>query len=36
MTERTSVHRLQVATNLYRFIEDQVLPGTGVEPAAFW
>ena len=36
MTERTTVHRLQVATNLYRFIEDQVLPGTGVEPAAFW
>ncbi len=36
MTERTSVHRLQVATHLYRFIEDQVLPGTGVEPAAFW
>jgi malate synthase len=36
MTERTTVHRLQVATNLYRFIEDQVLPGTGVEPAVFW
>ena len=36
MTERTTAHRLQVATNLYRFIEDQVLPGTGVKPAAFW
>ena len=36
MTERTPVHRLQVATELHRFIEDQVLPGTGVEPAAFW
>ena len=36
MTERTTVHRLQVATELHRFIEDQVLPGTGVEPAAFW
>ena len=36
MTERTTVHRLQVATKLYRFIEDQVLPGTGVAPAAFW
>ncbi|MFT3718581.1 malate synthase G [Pseudorhodoferax sp.] len=36
MTERTTYHRLQVATNLARFIEDQVLPGTGVEPAAFW
>ncbi|MBX3644917.1 MAG: malate synthase G [Rubrivivax sp.] len=36
MTDRTTVHRLQVATNLYRFIEDQVLPGTGIEPAVFW
>ncbi|MBO9680657.1 MAG: malate synthase G [Acidovorax sp.] len=36
MTQRTSVHGLQVATNLYRFIEDQVLPGTGVDSAAFW
>jgi malate synthase len=36
MTERTTVHRLQVATELVRFIEDQVLPGTGVEPAGFW
>jgi malate synthase len=36
MTERTPVHRLQVATVLHRFIEQQVLPGTGIEPAAFW
>jgi malate synthase len=36
MTERTPVHRLQVATELHRFIEQQVLPGTGIEPAAFW
>ena len=36
MTARTSVHRLQVATELHRFIEDRVLPGTGVAPAAFW
>ncbi len=36
MTDRTLVHQLQVATELYRFIEDQVLPGTGVEPATFW
>lgn len=36
MTERTRTHRLQVATVLYRFIEDRVLPGTGVAPAAFW
>ncbi|MBV8604254.1 MAG: malate synthase G [Pelomonas sp.] len=33
---RQTVHRLQVATELYRFIEDRVLPGTGVASAAFW
>ncbi|RZJ23222.1 MAG: malate synthase G, partial [Haliea sp.] len=36
MTARTHVHGLQVATELYRFIEDQVLPGTGVDSSAFW
>ncbi|HYD97320.1 MAG TPA: malate synthase G [Noviherbaspirillum sp.] len=36
MTERTSVHGLKVATNLYRFIEDKVLPGSGIDSAAFW
>ncbi len=36
MTTRTTAHRLQVATPLHRFIDEQVLPGTGVEPAAFW
>ncbi len=36
MTERTTVHRLRVATELHRFIEQKVLPSTGVEPAAFW
>jgi hypothetical protein len=36
MTERTPAHGLQVATELYRFIEDQVLPGTGIASAAFW
>ncbi|NEX62828.1 malate synthase G [Noviherbaspirillum galbum] len=36
MTERTSCHGLQVATNLYRFIEDQVLPGSGIDSTAFW
>ena len=33
MTDRTPLHRLQVATVLQRFIDEQVLPGTGVEPA---
>ena len=36
MTERITLGRLQVAANLQRFIEDEVLPGTGVEAAAFW
>ncbi len=33
---RTTVHSLQVASVLHRFIEDEVLPGTGVAAAAFW
>ena len=36
MTDRTTVHGLQVATSLFRFVEDKVLPGTGVNGAAFW
>ena len=33
---RTTLHSLQVATPLVRFIDDEVLPGTGIQPAAFW
>ncbi|MFC3606534.1 malate synthase G [Stutzerimonas tarimensis] len=36
MSERVSLHGLQVAANLKRFIEDEALPGTGVEAPAFW
>jgi malate synthase len=36
MTARTSIHGLKVATELFRFIEDEVLPGTGVASASFW
>jgi malate synthase len=36
MTERITKNRLQVATNLCQFIEDKVLPGTGITPAKFW
>jgi malate synthase len=36
MTARTPIHRLQVASNLAQFIDQQVLPGTGVTPEAFW
>jgi malate synthase len=33
---RTTIHSLQVADALHRFIEDEVLPGTGVDSARFW
>ena len=36
MTDRTSLYKLQVATNLYEFIDKQVLPGTGVSSVTFW
>ncbi|MEK6667519.1 MAG: malate synthase G [Pseudomonadota bacterium] len=36
MSARTTVHGLQVATELFRFVEDQVLPGTGVDSVKFW
>ncbi len=36
MTQRTNCHRLKVASNLYRFVEDKVLPGTGISSAKFW
>ncbi|MBF6617186.1 malate synthase G [Pollutimonas thiosulfatoxidans] len=36
MTERTSCERLQVASELHQFIEQEALPGTGLTPAAFW
>jgi malate synthase len=36
MTTRTPLHRLQVATELQQFIDTQVLPGTGIDSAAFW
>ncbi|MCO5109217.1 MAG: malate synthase G [Burkholderiaceae bacterium] len=36
MTDRTTLHGLQVATTLQRFVDEQVLPGTGVDTDAFW
>ncbi|MDZ4058026.1 MAG: malate synthase, partial [Polynucleobacter sp.] len=36
MTARTQCHSLQVATPLYRFIEDKVLPGLGIDSKTFW
>ena len=35
-TPRTQAKGLQVATVLHQFIEDKVLPGTGVSPDTFW
>jgi malate synthase len=35
-TKRTQVRSLQVATNLYKFIETKVLPNTGVSSDKFW
>ena len=36
MTERVSVGGLRVAKPLHDLIENQALPGTGVDSAAFW
>ncbi|MDT0683968.1 malate synthase G [Roseicyclus sp. F158] len=36
MTDRVEKTGLQVATELAVFIEEQALPGTGVEPDQFW
>lgn len=36
MIQRTEVNGLQVATELYTFVNDEVLPGTGVSTDAFW
>jgi malate synthase len=33
---RTSTHGLQVATVLKTFVDEQVLPGTGLQSDAFW
>ncbi|MFQ3788797.1 malate synthase G [Halomonas sp. A29] len=36
MSERVTRHRLQVAAELDRFINDQALPGTGLDAERFW
>ena len=36
MTRRVEASGLQIDAQLYDFITDQALPGTGVEPAHFW
>jgi malate synthase len=36
MTERVTQQRLQIAANLHQFVENDVLPGTDIDSAAFW
>ena len=36
MEERVQVGGLSVAEALYRFVTEEALPGSGVEPRAFW
>jgi len=36
MTQRTQQHGLQVAANLTQFIEQEALPGTGLDADSFW
>ncbi|MAU84919.1 MAG: malate synthase G [Gordonia sp.] len=36
MSDRTNVNGLQVATVLYDFINNEALPGTGVDQNSFW
>jgi malate synthase len=36
MNERTTVFSLQVSNDLHDFINEEVLPGTGVDETAFW
>jgi malate synthase len=33
---RTRIHGLQVDSALHAFVNDEVLPGTGIDPAAYW
>ncbi|GGA96255.1 malate synthase G [Brucella endophytica] len=36
MSERIETDGLKVAKELYDFINEEAMPGTGVEPASFW
>ncbi|SHF28601.1 malate synthase [Modicisalibacter ilicicola DSM 19980] len=36
MSQRISRHRLQVASELDRFLNEEALPGTGLDADAFW
>ena len=36
MTDRITIGELRIAPALYNFANSEILPGTGVEPDAFW
>lgn len=36
MTERVQIGGIQVAKNLYDFVNSEAIPGTGIEPEKFW
>ena len=36
MSERIDCAGLQVAPEIHSLLENEILPGTGVEPSAFW
>ncbi len=36
MTDFVKCHRLKVAVNLHRLIEEDILPGTHLDTEAFW
>ncbi len=36
MSTRTRIHRLDVDIELHRFVNDRVLPGTGIDSQEFW
>jgi malate synthase len=36
MTDRVQIGGLSVATSLHRFVEEEALPGSGLDPQAFW
>ncbi|MEX6665161.1 malate synthase G [Pseudomonas sp. W2-17] len=36
MTEFVNCHNLKVAANIKRFVDEEVIPGTGLTPELFW
>ena len=36
MTDRIACGGLQVSTELYRFINEEAIPGTGIDTSKFW